>query len=162
MDRTMVGFVVGMVVTLLGVALVEIAWHVGRMPPASATSQPLPLQSHDAPAATVISGKPNFRAVTYATSSDNKTTSGIWMADGPSTFDWFYGSDEAVYIHDGLVNVEYQGRKFTLNPGETAFFHAGTKATWTVPHHVRKSWTIHETSRLTRWWRQLTGVGAPA
>ncbi|MES2185577.1 MAG: cupin domain-containing protein [Pseudomonadota bacterium] len=158
----MIAFALGGVVTLLAVALVEIAWHVGRMPVASTASRSLPLTSFDpAAAATVRSGQPNFRALTFATSPDNKTTSGVWSAEGPSSFEWSYGSDEAVYIHEGLVHVDYQGKQFSLGPGETAFFHAGTRATWTVPQHVRKSWSIHETSRLTRWYRQLTGSHGP-
>jgi uncharacterized cupin superfamily protein len=161
-DKTVIAFALGGGLALVAVALIEIAWHVGRMPGASSGPTSLPLTAFDpASAATVRSGQPNFQAVTFATSPDNKTTSGVWSAQGPSTFDWAYGSDEAVYIHEGLVHVDYQGKRFSLKPGETAFFHAGTTATWTVPTHVRKSWAIHETSRLTRWYRQLAGTHGP-
>ncbi|WPB58583.1 cupin domain-containing protein [Xylophilus sp. GOD-11R] len=156
MKNTVIAFCAGVVVTLAGVTAYECIEHVDRMPDPSEASIALPLTGYNAPEARVISGTPNFRGTVYATSADGKTISGIWAADGPSTFDWTYVGDEAVYIQEGLAKVTYQGRTFELKPGESAFFHVGTVATWEVPQHVRKSWTVHGANRLVRWWRSVT------
>ena len=153
--RTVLVFLAGVLATLASVAAFEAMQHVDAMPDPSQASVSMPLTRYEAPEATVKAGAPQFRGTAYAVSADSKTVSGIWAADGPSTFDWTYAGDEAVYIQEGLAEVEYQGRKFSLAPGDHAFFHAGTIATWTVPHHVRKSWTVHGANRLVRWWRKL-------
>ncbi|MCZ2496587.1 DUF861 domain-containing protein [Xylophilus sp. Kf1] len=156
MIRNLLVFTAGVVVTLVAVTAYEAAQHVDVMPDASQASISMPLAQYDAPEAKVLSGKPNFRGTAYAVSADKKTVSGIWAADGPSTFTWTYAGDEAVYIQEGLAEVEYQGKKFSLKPGDSAFFHVGTVATWTVPQHVRKSWTVHGANQLVRWFRNLT------
>ncbi|QHI97015.1 DUF861 domain-containing protein [Xylophilus rhododendri] len=156
MKKTVIAFACGVLVTLAAVTAYDAVEHVERMPDPSEASISMPLASYEAPEARVTQGKPNFRGTAYATSADGKTVSGIWAADGPSTFDWTYAGDEAVYIQEGLAEVSYQGRKFTLKPGDHAFFHVGTVATWTVPQHVRKSWTVHGANRLVRWWRDMT------
>ena len=156
MNRTVIAFLAGALTALAAVTAYEAAQHVDVMPDASQASIAMPLAHYDAPEAKVLSGQPNFRGTAYAVSADSKTVSGIWAADGPSTFTWTYAGDEAVYIQEGLAEVEYQGRKFSLKPGEHAFFHVGTVATWTVPQHVRKSWTVHGANRLVRWFRDLT------
>lgn len=133
-------------------------WRHARVQPGVSTqAQAMPLERFEAHAAKVLSGQPNFRVARYAGSADGKTSSGVWAADGPSSFEWRFHADEAVYIHEGLVEVDYLGRKFSLKAGDTAYFHGGTTATWTVPQHVRKSWTVHETGRLTRWLRRMAG-----
>lgn len=153
--KTVAVFVAGTLAGLMAAAAFEAYQHIDRMPDPSQASLAMPLQRYEAPEAQVLSGEPRFRGTAYATSADAKTVSGIWAADGPSSFDWTYAGDEAVYIQDGQAEVSYQGRKFALRPGDSAFFHAGTVATWTVPQHVRKSWTVHGTNRLVRWWRGM-------
>lgn len=156
MTRTLIAFSAGVLCTLAALFAYETHEHVDRMPEPSQASLALPLTHYDAPEAKVVSGDPRFRGTAYAISADAKTVSGIWAADGPSTFHWTYAGDEAVYIQEGVAEVNYQGKTFALKPGDHAFFHAGTVATWTVPQHVRKSWTVHGANRLVRWWRGVT------
>ena len=91
----------------------------------------------------VKSGTPNFRATETTRSPDGKTIVGQWACDGPTTFEWTFGLDETVHLLDGEVHVEYLGRKFTLKPGDTATFHHGTKAVWTVPQKAHKVYVLH-------------------
>jgi len=156
MKKTVIAFLAGVLVTLGGAVAYEAVEHVDRMPEPSQASLAMPLEQYHAPEAEILSGKPNFQGTAYAVSADGKTVSGIWAAEGPSTFHWTYAGDEAVYVQEGLAEVSYQGRKFVLKPGDSAFFHAGTVATWTVPQHVRKSWTVHGANRLVRWWREVS------
>ena len=62
---------------------------------------------------------------------------------------------ETVYILDGQVHSEYDGRKRTLGPGSVAFFPAGAKARWHVPSHVRKSFHVSQPSFLNRALRRV-------
>jgi len=156
MKRSLIAFSAGILTALAAVTAYEAVQHVDRMPEPSEASISMPLAQYEAPEAKVVSGTPKFRGTAYTTSPDGKSVSGIWAADGPSTFLWTYAGDEAVYIQEGAAEVEYQGRKFTLKPGDHAFFHVGTVATWTVPQHVRKSWTVHGANKLVRWWRDVS------
>jgi len=131
--------------------------QVRHLPPPSQQATPLPLQPMTGAPATITLGTPNFRAAPYAASADGGTSSGIWASDGPSTFEWRFESDETVYILQGQVDVTYQGHQFSLRPGDTAVFQAGTQAVWHVPEKVLKSYTLNHPSTLTRWWRQLRG-----
>lgn len=155
MNKTVIAFAAGVATAVVVWGALETSWHVSRLPDASDKASSLALERYETPEADIKSGAPNFRAAAYSLSSDGKTLSGVWSAEGPSRFDWSYSSDEAVYIQEGGVEIEYLGRQFKLNPGDTAFFHAGTKATWSVPQHVRKTWTIHQTSSFVRWFRNV-------
>ncbi len=150
---------------IAGAALLAAVWAQGlnavrqvrHLPPPSQQATPLPLQPMTGAPATITLGTPNFRAAPYAASADGGTSSGIWASDGPSTFEWRFESDETVYILQGQVDVTYQGHQFSLRPGDTAVFQAGTRAVWHVPDQVLKSYTLNHPSTLTRWWRQLRG-----
>nr|WP_314070253.1 cupin domain-containing protein [uncultured Roseococcus sp.] len=132
------------------------AWHyVAHMPAASTEAVARPLVRDLAAPATVMSGDPRFEAVAYSTTANGSVQSGIFAAHGPSTFNWRFAVDEAIYIHEGEVTLDYMGSTFTARPGDTVFFRAGTNATWTVPQYVRKSWTIHQPNRATRLWRRV-------
>lgn len=160
--KTVGAFLLGAVLAWGAVTCFEAWQHTVHMPPPSAATDARPLAPMPGATATVHSGRPNFHAVAYTASADGTVQSGIFTAEGPSTFDWHYGVDEAIYIHEGEVELDYMGRRFTVRPGDTVFFHAGTRAGWSVPKYVRKSWTIHEPSRLVRWWRRLTQSSASA
>lgn len=156
MKKTAIAFIAGVLVAVSAMTAYEAVEHVDRMPEPSQASLAMPLEHYDAPEAKVLSGQPKFRGTAYAVSADAKTVSGIWAADGPSSFDWTYAGDEAVYVQEGMAEVKYQGKTFVLKAGDSAFFHVGTVATWTVPQHVRKSWTVHGANRLVRWWRDVS------
>lgn len=109
----------------------------------------------------VTSGVPNFRATETVRSADGRELIGQWACDGPSTFEWRFGSDETVHLLEGRVEVSYRGERFVLNPGDTATFHAGTRATWHVPTYARKVFVLQQPSRLVHWWRRLIGGSQP-
>ena len=66
--------------------------------------------------------------------------------------------DETVHLLEGLVEVDYQGRKFTLRPGDTATFHAGTRAVWHIPQNAKKAYTLYQPPRLVALWRRLASA----
>jgi len=148
---------------LAGLVLFETVRYVGHVPPPRPAA-PNPLTAFEAREARVLAGEPNFRATQTATSPDGDTITGVWAADGPSTFSWTFGLDETVHLLDGQVHVDYEGRRYVLNPGDTASFRTGTTAVWHVPHHARKVYVLHRPSRWVRWWRGWAGepVAAPS
>lgn len=123
--------------------------------PASVSSVHRPLTAFNVNPEWVLEGTPNFRATEISKSPDGRTTTGLWACDGPSTFEWQFGVDETVHLLEGLVEVKYQGRQFTLKPGDTATFIAGTRAVWYVPEHARKAFSLHEPGRLVRTLRRF-------
>jgi uncharacterized cupin superfamily protein len=144
------------------IALVAVkAWNVGnylaRSPGASASAEHRTM----APFATdprwvkIKSGVPNFRASEVTRSADGTTFVGQWACDGPTTFEWSFGLDETVFLLDGLIEIEYLGRKFTLKPGDTAKFLAGTKAIWTVPEKAHKVYVLHDHGYALKAWRKV-------
>lgn len=151
------------IIVALGGALTALAlaaaWdgvvYLRRAAPASEASVHRPLTSFKVNPDWVLEGTPNFRATEISKSPDGLTTTGLWACDGPSTFEWQFGVDETVHLLEGLVEVKYQGREFTLKPGDTATFLAGTRAVWHVPQYARKAFSLHEPGRLVRTLRRL-------
>ncbi len=150
------GGTLGVACTLLALYALNSARHVYHLtsPSTEATSQPLQRAGVDP--SWIKSGEPNFRVAVYA--QDPNSMSGIWACDGPTTFEWHFPHDEQVYILEGSVNIDYMGSRFTLKPGETAQFLAGTKAVWHVPDSLKKSFTIRRPSRMVRLYRSMFGV----
>lgn len=118
---------------------------------------PLAMTEVTQPPATVQLGQPRFRGAHYTEGPGKASGSGVWACDGPSTFEWNFGSDEVVYLIEGEVQVTYLGRQFTIRPGDTSLFLQGTSAVWHVPRGLLKSYTLHHPPRLVRWWRQWQG-----
>jgi uncharacterized protein len=114
-----------------------------------------PLLPQEVDPSWILEGQPRFSSRVYAQTPSGKTLGGVWKVDGPTRFEWRFGLDETVYILEGAVNIEYQGRTFKLGPGDTAYFPAGTRATWHVPERLVKSFTLDEPGRVTRWLRVL-------
>lgn len=143
---------------LSALALVA-AWdgvvYLRHAAPASEASVHRPLTSFKVNPDWVLEGTPNFRATEISKSPDGRSTTGLWACDGPSTFEWQFGVDETVHLLEGLVEVKYQGREFTLKPGDTATFLAGTRAVWHVPQYARKAFSLHEPGRLVRTLRRF-------
>lgn len=113
-----------------------------------------PLSAVVDPPARIQNGNPQFRGAHYTDAPGKASGSGVWACDGPSTFEWRFGSDEVVYLIEGEVQVSYLGRQFTIRPGETSLFLQGTSAVWHVPKGLLKSYTLHHPPLLVRWWRQ--------
>lgn len=151
------------IIVALGGALTALAlaaaWdgvvYLRHAAPASEASVHRPLTSFKVNPDWVLEGTPNFRATEISKSPDGRSTTGLWACDGPSTFEWQFGVDETVHLLEGLVEVKYQGREFTLKPGDTATFLAGTRAVWHVPQYARKAFSLHEPGRLVRTLRRL-------
>lgn len=153
--RTLVGALVGACLTVSAVATVDsIRYHRGAPPPSENASE-RPLGVFQVDPAWILSGKPVFRGAETVRSPDGKTVSGLWSCDGPTSFVWHFSHDETVHLLEGQVVVEYRGRRFTINPGDTATFHAGTQAVWHVPQHATKAYTLHQPGWLVRAWRKL-------
>jgi uncharacterized cupin superfamily protein len=103
----------------------------------------------------IISGSPVCRSTVFDLSHDQSSKSGIWECRGASKFVWHYGVDESIYILEGEAHLEYLGNKFTLTPGDSTHFAAGTKATWVVNEHVRKTFRLYEPGRLVKVMRRI-------
>ncbi|GAP35151.1 cupin domain-containing protein [Piscinibacter sakaiensis] len=145
----------GAVLALAAVGGWQAAVAVGNGWQASAATVDKPLQPFSVDPSWVRSGTPNFRAVETARSPDGRSITGLWACDGPTTFEWRFGLDETVHLLEGRVEVEYLGRRFVIEPGHTAVFHAGTTAVWHVPSHAKKVFKLHHPGRLVLWWRKL-------
>ncbi|MBK7857724.1 MAG: DUF861 domain-containing protein [Archangiaceae bacterium] len=139
---------------LAGRAAYYVGWVHPQLPP-TAERREAPLQPLEVNASWILEGQPTFSSHAYATSHDGSSTSGIWECVGPGRFRWKFGIDESVYVLEGLVHVEYDGKVHTLKQGDTAFFPAGAEAVWTVPERVKKSFTLSEPGRITRLLRRL-------
>jgi uncharacterized protein len=132
----------------------SIRYHQGAPAPSvEAVERPLGVFQVDP--SWILSGRPVFRGVETVRSPDGDVVSGLWACDGPTSFVWHFSHDETVLLLEGLVEVEYQGRRFRIEPGDTASFHAGTQAVWHVPQHAKKAYTLHQPGLLVRAWRKL-------
>ncbi|MCH8618378.1 cupin domain-containing protein [Undibacterium sp. TS12] len=150
MKRSLTIAIAAGIITLLGASSYQAVAYITQVQPATSVARKLPVQPFEVDPSWIKEGKPNFRATEFFKSHDGKTSSGIFECDGPSTFEWHYQLDEAIYVLDGGVDIEYQGQRFSLKPGETAFFRAGTTALWHVPKGIRKSWTLHDAGTPAR------------
>ena len=149
MKKTLISCAAGALLALLVVATYQTAQHISNIAPASTETATPVLKPLAVDPSWVKQGTPNFRATEFFKSSDGKTSSGIFECDA-STFEWRYQLDEAVYILDGSVELDYQGKRFTLKAGDSAFFRAGTTAIWHVPSHIRKTWTLYDAGKVAR------------
>lgn len=146
----------GAVAVLGSGAAVADAWlYVKRATPPSGRSMPQELAAFEVPASWIKSGQPRFSVTEVSRSTDGRQIVGLWQCDGPTTFEWQFGLDETVHLLEGEVKVEYLGNTFTLLPGQTATFHAGTRATWHIPNMAKKVFSLEHPGRLALLWRRL-------
>lgn len=160
MNKVLIGAGLGMFLALSGMTAFDAGRYLLRSAPPSTASVERPLTGFSVDPTWIRSGQPNFRASETARSPDGETISGLWACDGPSRFEWTFGLDETVHLLEGEVAVEYLGRQFTLRPGDTATFHAGTRAVWTVREHAKKSYILHHPGRLVLLWRHIFPAAA--
>ena len=154
MKKIFAGVALGVSLALGGVLAYDAGRYLLRSAPPSAMPVEKPLLGFSVDPSWVRSGKPNFRNVETVRSPDGKSISGLWACDGPSTFEWTFYMDETVHLLEGGIEIDYLGRRFTLRPGDTATFHAGTKAVWHVPQHAKKAYTLYQPGRLALLWRR--------
>jgi uncharacterized protein len=157
--RPLIAVVVGIAVCLFGLFAVETSRFVVSSPEPSLTANPKPMQPVTVDPTWITSGNPKFAQVEVGRSPDGRTTNGLWSCEGPTTFNWRFDVDEVVYILEGEVQIDYQGSQFTLHPGDTAAFHAGTQATWTVEKYLKKAYSLHNPGPLGKLWRSWFPAG---
>lgn len=141
-------------ITLLGWGYMQQLRH-DQNPSAQELQRPLELITIDP--SWIKSGTPVFKLAQTTHIASANVTTGLWSCEGPTDFEWTFGADETVHILEGEVEIEYLGKKMSLQAGETAFFHANTVAKWHVSKHVLKSYTLHEPGRVLRWYRSIFG-----
>lgn len=153
--RTLVGVIAGACIAVTAMATIDsIRYHQGAPAP-SVRAVERPLGVFQVNPSWILSGKPVFRGAETVRSPDGRVVSGLWACDGPTSFVWHFSHDETVHLLEGRVEVEYEGRRFSITPGDIASFQAGTKAIWHVPQHAKKAYTLHQPSWLVRAWRKL-------
>jgi uncharacterized cupin superfamily protein len=150
MKTLLKGVLIGVMVTLLGLSVYSTARYCFVMPAPSQQALDQSLQPMQVPPEWIKSGTPVFRYTQYAVSPDGRSSTGVWSCEGPSTFEWQFGVDETVHVLDGRVEVDYLGQHFALEPGDSAFFQAETRAVWHVPRSMRKSFTLHHPNLAVR------------
>ena len=138
-----------------GVAVMDAWLYVNRAAPPSAQSMAQELSAFEVPASWIKSGQPRFSVAEVSHSTDGRQIVGLWQCEGPTTFEWQFGLDETVHLLEGEVKVEYLGNTFTLKPGQTATFHAGTRAVWHIPNMAKKVFTLEHPGKLALLWRRL-------
>jgi len=153
-----IGLAVGVAVAVVGLFVIETVRFVLVSPEPSAVAAARPLESVEVDPSWIKSGSPQFAQVEISRSPDGSTSHGLWSCVGPTTFEWQFALDETVYVLEGAVEIDYQGHQFTLRPGDTAVFHGGTRATWTVDKYVKKTYTLHNPGPLGKLWRTLVPV----
>lgn len=91
----------------------------------------------------ILEGNPTARRRRLAGSSDQMASTHMWDCTA-GRFNWYYGSDEVIYVVEGSVDVEdASGLRRRLEPGDTFLFPAGTMFHWTVPRYIRKIAFLH-------------------
>jgi uncharacterized cupin superfamily protein len=117
---------------------------------------PYGLQPDPIPRDWILEGNPTARRKLLVGSSDNMASTHMWDCTA-GQFNWFYGSDEVIYVLEGSVVVEdTAGVQRRLEPGDTFLFPAGSRFHWTVPHYIRKLAFLH--APLSRKIRLLKGI----
>ena len=151
MNKSIKYGIVGVLIGVIGVVIYAAIVYMMHVAPATSRAVSMPTQAFAVDPGWVKSGKPNFKAVEFSAAADGSSSSGIFEAEGPSTFEWHYQLDESIYVLSGGVEIDYLGQHFSLKEGDTAFFRAGTMALWHVPVGIKKTWTLYNPGRLARW-----------
>lgn len=86
----------------------------------------------------IVEGDPQARVASVSRSADGQAWTDLWDCTA-GRFRWHYAIDETIHILEGGATVvDQDGKTWTLTPGSTVTFHAGTAADWHVPTYVRK------------------------
>jgi hypothetical protein len=104
---------------------------------------PHDLRPDPIPAEWILEGSPTARRKLLVGSSDDMASTHMWDCTA-GRFNWYYGSDEVIYVLEGSVIVEdAAGVRRRLDPGDIFLFPAGTCFRWTVPGYIRKIAFLH-------------------
>jgi uncharacterized protein len=86
----------------------------------------------------ILDGCPVARNALLSSSEDGSAFSLIWDCTA-GKFEWRYDIDETVYVLEGEVRiVDDAGVPHHVRAGDSVFFPAGTRATWTIDSYIRK------------------------
>ena len=117
---------------------------------------PYGLQPDPIPQEWILEGNPTARRKQLVGSSDNLSSTHMWDCTA-GRFNWYYTTDEVIYVLEGSVVVEdAAGVRRRLGAGDIFLFPAGTRFHWTVPHYIRKIAFLHRP--LSRRMRLLKGI----
>lgn len=117
---------------------------------------PYGLQPDPIPQEWILEGIPTARRKQLVGSSDNLSSTHMWDCTA-GRFNWYYTTDEVIYVLEGSVVVEdIAGVRRRLGAGDIFLFPAGTRFHWTVPHYIRKIAFLHRP--LSRKMRLLKGI----
>ncbi len=155
MKRIALSALAGFLVCLGVIVVIDAARFAFRSPTPSASAINTPLTPLHVDPSWITSGNPVFKANETSRSPDGRSITGLWSCEGPTTFVWEYAVDETVHLLEGEVAVEYQGNEFVLRPGDTAVFHADTKARWTIDEYAKKVYTLQGAGPLGQEMRML-------
>ena len=89
------------------------------------------------PADWILEGAPLARSCVLTTTDDNTAMTVVWDCSA-GRFNWFYNLDETVSVVEGGMTLKDHTRSRTVSAGDVVFFPAGSTATWTVEHYIRK------------------------
>ena len=104
----------------------------------------------------ILEGTPTARRRQLVGSSDDLASTHMWDCTA-GRFNWYYESDETIYVLEGSVVVRDEaGMSRRLGAGDTFLFPAGSRFHWTVPHHIRKLAFLH--APLSRKMRAIKGI----
>lgn len=86
----------------------------------------------------ILEGKPIAKVAEIQRSHDGNALTLVWSCT-PGKFNWFYDSDETLYLLEGVVFLdEGLPTERRIGPGDVVFFPAGSHAQWRVETAVRK------------------------
>jgi uncharacterized cupin superfamily protein len=123
----------------------------------TATLLPKPdeaLDSFPVPAAWIEAGTPQATARILIESGDGGLVAGVWHCTA-GTFQWHFECDEIIYVLDGAVEVEHEGKRQHFGPGSLVFFPLAAVTRWHVKEHVRKLFIHRHPTPLAR---KLVGI----
>jgi uncharacterized protein len=96
------------------------------------------LEDSRIPPTWLLCGEPGTRFKLLGKTKDKLSYFMVWEC-GAATFHWHYGKDEFLTIISGEAFLQQSdGSERRFKVGDTAFFPAGSLATWRVPNHVGK------------------------
>jgi hypothetical protein len=120
--------------------MAEILWRKNAVPQSVIFASPaeVELAPDPIPAHWVVEGEPQVHTARLATSTDGTSSVMVWSCTA-GRFYWHYLVDETLHLISGEVFVTDENNQVRrLGPGDMAFFPAGSRSLWHVPHRVRK------------------------
>jgi len=146
----LIAFVIGIIVGVFSLQLLSARSYHRNVPAPSSSAIERPMRELSIDPASIRAGDPVVHGTTFSRTSGGSTQGGVWSCQGPAVIEFQFPADEWLYVLEGSVGVDYLGQKFTLEPGDSALFRAGTMASWDIPDMVKKAWVQHEPGSAIR------------